>query len=62
MQKSKTLSKLQEVEPPEKTVEVPKPNDPEEPLIPNEDPDINSEEEPFETPPNEVPPPAEGHK
>jgi hypothetical protein len=60
MQKSKTPSKSPEVEPPEKTVEVPKPIDPEEPLLPDEDPDIIPEEEPFENPPYEVPPPAEG--
>ena len=60
MQKSKTPIKLPEIEPPEKTVEVPNPIDPEEPLLPNEDPDIIPEEEPFETPPYEVPPPAEG--
>ena len=60
MQKSKTPIKLPEVEPPEKTVEVPKTTDPEEPLIPDEDPDTIPEEEPFETPPYEVPPPGEG--
>jgi hypothetical protein len=60
MQKSKTPIKLPEVEPPEKTVEVPKPIDPSPPLTPEENPDTIPEEEPFETPPYEVPPPAEG--
>ena len=34
--------------------------DPEEPLVPIEDPDYIPEEDPFETPPIEVPPPGEG--
>jgi len=44
-------------------VEVPgidQPLDPEEPIIPEEDPDIIPDEDPFETPPYEIPPPAEG--
>jgi hypothetical protein len=40
--------------------EIEEPFDPEEPIIPQEDPDIIPDEEPFETPPYEVPPPAEG--
>ena len=52
--------KTPEVEPPEKTIEVPKPLDPEEPLLPEDNPDVIPEENPFETPPYEVPPPAEG--
>jgi hypothetical protein len=34
--------------------------DPEEPLVPEESPDYIPEEDPFETPPFEVPPPGEG--
>ena len=45
---------------PEKPPEVDTPSDPEEPLIPEEEPDMLPEEEPFETPPYEVPPPGEG--
>ena len=60
MQKNKMTIKLPEVKPPEKTVEVPEPIDPEEPLLPDEGPDVIPDEEPFETPPYEVPPPAEG--
>lgn len=36
------------------------PMDPEEPVIPEEDPDIIPDEDPFETPPYEVPEPGEG--
>lgn len=34
-------------------------DDPEEPLMPIEDPDFIPEENPFETPPEEIPPPGE---
>lgn len=34
--------------------------DPEEPLLPEEDPDWLPEEDPFDTPPYEVPEPGEG--
>ena len=34
--------------------------DPEEPLLPEESPDFIPEEDPFETPPVEIPPPGEG--
>lgn len=52
---------------PDKPVEIPKPEnpeikpaDPEEPLnIPKEDPDIIPDDDPFETPPEEIPPPGE---
>jgi hypothetical protein len=33
---------------------------PEAPLMPGEDPDIIPDEDPFETPPTEMPPPGEG--
>jgi hypothetical protein len=62
MQKDKTPIKSPEIIRPEKIVEVPKPIDPSEPLIPDEDPNTIPEEEPFETPPFEVPPPAEEPK
>lgn len=45
---------------PRKTPEIVPPFDPEEPIIPEEDPDIIPDEDPFDTPPYEVPPPAEG--
>jgi hypothetical protein len=34
--------------------------DPEDPLVPEEGPDFIPEEDPFETPPVEIPPPGEG--
>jgi hypothetical protein len=55
--------------PPERPIETPAPEiqpeiempvDPENPLTPQEDPDIIPFEDPYETPPYEVPPPAEG--
>ena len=49
-----------ETPPPEKNPEILPPLDPEEPIIPEDDPDIIPDENPFETPPYEVPPPAEG--
>lgn len=54
---------------PEVPVEIPSPGrDPEIhpdaipdlPLLPDEDPDIIPDEEPFETPPHEIPEPGEG--
>jgi len=44
---------------PEKHPEVIEPIDPEDPIIPVEDPDIIPDEAPFETPPYEMPPPGE---
>lgn len=38
----------------------PIPVDPEEPIIPEEDADMIMDEDPFITPPEEMPPPAEG--
>ena len=54
---------------PDKPFEIPSPQkhpeinpviDPEEPIVPMEDPDIIPDEDPFETPPYEIPPPGEG--
>lgn len=54
---------------PEKPVEVPKPAlipewdnpvDPDELIIPDEDPEIIPDEDPFENPPFEIPEPGEG--
>lgn len=45
---------------PEKKPEMPTPADPEEPIIPVEDPEIIPDEDPFENPPYEVPEPGEG--
>lgn len=44
---------------PEKDPEIILPFDPEDPIIPLEDPDIIPDEDPFETPPYEIPPPGE---
>ena len=50
-----------ETPPPQKHPEIPLPFDPEDPVLPVEDPEIIPEEDPFETPPPfEIPPPAEG--
>lgn len=49
-----------EIPVPEKKPEIPVPADPEEPLIPVEDPEIIPDEDPFENPPYEVPEPGEG--
>lgn len=45
---------------PGKQPEIQEPVDPEQPVIPQEDPDIIPDEDPYENPPNEMPPPAEG--
>ena len=54
---------------PDKPFEIPSPQkhpeinpviDPEEPIAPIEDPDVIPDEDPFETPPYEIPPPGEG--
>ena len=54
---------------PDKPVEIPKPLvipewdspvDPDEPVIPLEDPEIIPDEDPFENPPYEIPEPGEG--
>jgi hypothetical protein len=53
----------------DKPVELPVPGvqpeikplvDPEDPILPHEDPDIIPWENPFESPPSEIPPPGEG--
>jgi hypothetical protein len=49
-----------EIPSPEKHPEIDPPFDPEEPIIPEEAPDIIPDEDPFETPPHEIPPPGEG--
>jgi hypothetical protein len=49
-----------ETPPPGKNPEIIQPLDPEEPIIPEDDPDMIPDEDPFVTPPFEVPPPAEG--
>ncbi len=56
---SKT-EKPTEVPSPWKQPEIDRPSEPEEPLIPIEDPDIIPDEDPFETPPEEMPEPGEG--
>jgi hypothetical protein len=49
-----------EVPRPERMPEIKPDIDPEYPLLPEEEPDIIPEEDPFETPPYEVPAPGEG--
>lgn len=49
-----------EVPMPHKVPEVGPVFDPEEPLQPDESPEIIPDEDPYETPPVEVPPPGEG--
>ena len=58
--KKKKPAELPEIMPPSKEPELYPLIDPEEPLIPLEDPDVIPEEDPYETPPYEYPPPAEG--
>lgn len=45
---------------PVKIPDIKTPVDPEEPCIPEEDPDMIPDEDPYITPPEEVPSPAEG--
>lgn len=58
--KKKKPLEVPEIIPPGKYPEREPVFDPEEPLVPEEDPDIIPEEDPYETPPYEYPPPAEG--
>jgi len=60
MPKKQQPDKPIEIPSPGKQPEIIPPVDPEEPIIPEEDPDIIPDEDPFETPPYEIPPPAEG--
>ncbi len=60
MKKSTPPIRPPEVLPPSKIPEISPLIDPEEPLIPEEDPDEIPEENPFVSPPYEIPPPAEG--
>ena len=53
-------SKPFEIPTPVKMPDIEPPDDPEQPFIPLEDPDSIPDEDPFETPPYEIPPPAEG--
>jgi hypothetical protein len=53
-------SKPFEIPTPVKMPDIEPPDDPEQPFIPVEDPDSIPDEDPFETPPYEIPPPAEG--
>lgn len=53
-------SKPSEIPAPVKMPDVEPPDDPEQPFTPVEDPDSIPDEDPFETPPYEIPPPAEG--
>lgn len=55
----KKITPPDEVPSPGKHPEVVPQSDPEEPVLP-EEPDFEPEEDPYETPPFEVPPPGEG--
>lgn len=60
MEKKKLPGKPIEIPAPDKHPEIIQPFDPEDPIIPIEDPDIIPDEDPFETPPPyEIPPPGE---
>lgn len=60
MPKEKQPTKPAEINPPGKLPEIAPPVDPEDPVIPVEDPDIIPDEDPFENPPYEIPQPGEG--
>ena len=60
MPKKEQPGKPFEIPLPEKLPEIELPVDPEDPIIPMEDPDIIPDENPFITPPDEMPAPAEG--
>ena len=60
MPNKKKPDKSIEIPMPKKEPEIILPLDPEDPSIPTEDPDILPEENPFETPPFEIPEPGEG--
>lgn len=60
MEKKKKYSWPLEVPLPGKNTEIEIPIDPEEPIIPEESPDIIPDEGPFENPPDEMPEPGEG--
>ena len=59
MSKKKKTGKPSDFPSPEKKPEIIPPFDPEEPFVPEENPDIEPDENPFETPPYEIPPPGE---
>lgn len=60
MAKTKKKQKETEVPAPDKSPEVKPYKDPEEPVIPEFEPDSIPEEDPLKTPPYEVPAPGEG--
>jgi len=60
MAKQTTPEKPIEIPQPEKEPEIEPPDYPEEPFIPGADPDVIPYEDPFETPPYELPVPGEG--
>ncbi len=60
LKKKKKIDTPAEIPKPKKEPDVAAPIDPEQPLLPEEDPGIIPEENPFETPPFEIPAPGEG--
>ena len=60
MTKTKHPPKSPQLPSKEKPLDVKLPPDPEDPIIPDEDPDIILDEDLTETPPYELPPPGEG--
>lgn len=59
MEKKKIPGKPIEIPSPDNHPEIIQPFDPEDPVMPIEDPDIIPDEDPYETPPYEIPPPGE---
>lgn len=59
MATKKTPERPNEFPAPDKHPEIIQPIDPEDPVMPIEDPEIIPDEDPFETPPYEIPPPGE---
>jgi hypothetical protein len=60
MTTKKQQDKPVDIPAPDKHPEIIQPVDPDETVIPVEDPDVIPDEDPFETPPYEIPAPAEG--
>jgi hypothetical protein len=60
MPKKKQPGSPFEIPAPQKRPDIVQPIDPEEPIIPEEDPEVIPDDDPFETPPYEIPEPGEG--
>lgn len=60
LKKKKKINTPAEIPKPKKEPDITAPLDPEEPSLPEEDPGMFPDENPFETPPFEIPTPGEG--